>query len=63
MAFPRIAALAEVAWTPLRLRNYQNFAARLDGQASKPRRALAGTTGRNSHSTDVRIPSSGRTAR
>jgi hexosaminidase len=31
MAFPRIAALAEVAWTPLALKDYQNFSTRLEG--------------------------------
>ena len=31
MAFPRIAALAEVAWTPLQLKNYDDFSARLVG--------------------------------
>ena len=31
MAFPRLAALAEVAWTPLERKNYQDFRARLDG--------------------------------
>ena len=31
MAFPRIAALAEVAWTPLALKNYNAFSTRLDG--------------------------------
>lgn len=30
MAFPRIAALAEVAWTPLALKNYDDFLIRLD---------------------------------
>ena len=31
MAFPRIAALAEVAWTPQALKNYPDFRLRLDG--------------------------------
>ncbi len=31
MAFPRIAALAEVAWTPLANKNYDDFLIRLDG--------------------------------
>jgi len=31
MAFPRIAALAEVAWTPLDRKNYDDFRVRLDG--------------------------------
>ena len=31
MAFPRIAALAEVAWTPLALKNYEDFSKRLEG--------------------------------
>lgn len=31
MAFPRIAALAEVAWTPLASKNLDNFLIRLDG--------------------------------
>jgi hexosaminidase len=31
MAFPRIAALAEVAWTPLALKNYDAFSTRLGG--------------------------------
>jgi hexosaminidase len=31
MAFPRIAALAELAWTPLALKNYDDFRKRLDG--------------------------------
>ncbi|MBN8456276.1 MAG: family 20 glycosylhydrolase [Verrucomicrobia bacterium] len=30
-AFPRIAALAEVAWTPLAAKNYENFRQRLTG--------------------------------
>ena len=30
-AFPRIAALAEVAWTPEAVKNYPNFLLRLDG--------------------------------
>ena len=31
MAFPRIAALAEVAWTPADKKNYEGFRGRLDG--------------------------------
>ena len=31
MAFPRLAALAEVAWTPLALKDYQEFTSRLQG--------------------------------
>jgi len=31
MAFPRIAALAEVAWTPVERKNYDDFRTRLDG--------------------------------
>lgn len=31
MAFPRIAALAEVAWTPVEKKNYESFRGRLDG--------------------------------
>jgi len=31
MAFPRIAALAEVAWTPVALKNYEDFSSRLTG--------------------------------
>jgi hexosaminidase len=31
MAFPRIAALAEVAWTPADKKNYESFRGRLDG--------------------------------
>ena len=31
LAFPRIAALAEVAWTPLESKNYDNFLIRLGG--------------------------------
>lgn len=31
MAFPRLAALAEVAWTRQDLKNYQDFSARLEG--------------------------------
>ncbi len=31
MAFPRIAAFAEVAWTPPDLKNYENFRLRLEG--------------------------------
>lgn len=31
MAFPRIAAIAEVAWTPLERKNYEDFRSRLDG--------------------------------
>lgn len=31
MAFPRIAALAEVAWTPEDKKNYESFRGRLDG--------------------------------
>jgi hexosaminidase len=31
MAFPRIAALAEVAWTPLHSKNHDDFLTRLDG--------------------------------
>jgi hexosaminidase len=31
IAFPRIAALAEVAWTPLAAKNYDDFIIRLDG--------------------------------
>lgn len=31
MAFPRVAALAEVAWTPLALKNYDDFRSRLTG--------------------------------
>ncbi|BCX46504.1 hypothetical protein HAHE_04120 [Haloferula helveola] len=31
MAFPRIAALAEIAWTPVEKKNYDDFRKRLDG--------------------------------
>ncbi len=31
MAFPRIAALAEIAWTPAERKNYESFRSRLDG--------------------------------
>jgi hexosaminidase len=31
MAFPRVAALAEVAWTPLARKNYEDFSRRLVG--------------------------------
>ncbi|WP_338288966.1 beta-N-acetylhexosaminidase [Luteolibacter sp. LG18] len=31
MAFPRIAALAEIAWTPLERKNFEDFRGRLDG--------------------------------
>lgn len=31
MAFPRMAALAEVAWTPLARKNFDDFRSRLDG--------------------------------
>jgi hexosaminidase len=31
MAFPRIAALAEIAWLPKEKKNYEDFRARLDG--------------------------------
>ena len=31
MAFPRIAALAEIAWTPAERKNYEDFRVRLDG--------------------------------
>ena len=31
MAFPRLAALAEVAWTPLARKNHPDFRLRLDG--------------------------------
>jgi hexosaminidase len=31
MAFPRIAALAEIAWTPAERKNYENFRSRLGG--------------------------------
>lgn len=31
MAFPRIAAVAEVAWTPVSRKNYDDFRTRLDG--------------------------------
>jgi len=31
MAFPRLAAIAEVAWTPLAGKNYDDFLSRLDG--------------------------------
>jgi hexosaminidase len=45
MAFPRIAALAEVAWTPAEKKNYENFRSRLDGilkhyDAAKVNRAV-----------------------
>lgn len=30
MAFPRIAALSEIAWTPVELKNFENFSERLD---------------------------------
>lgn len=31
MAFPRIAAVAEIAWTPLERKNYDDFRSRLEG--------------------------------
>jgi hexosaminidase len=31
MAFPRIAALAEIAWTPVERKNYEDFRTRLEG--------------------------------
>ena len=31
MAFPRIAAVAEIAWTPAERKNYESFRSRLDG--------------------------------
>ncbi|QJE97558.1 glycoside hydrolase family 20 protein [Luteolibacter luteus] len=44
MAFPRISALAEIAWTPVERKNYDDFRARLDGvlkhyDAAKVKRA------------------------